>query len=203
MKNKKYSSFGSLISAVLLFLFGTTLFKDPGETLILITRIIGTIIILVGVFIIGIYTNKKKKHMETTNADLISGVVFAVFGILIIILAGALETTIRYILGSWMIISGVNKLIAALTIGPTGKNYTSMLLLSLVFLGVGVGTILKANISISIIGIIIMFYSTLEIIGYILYIVSGSNNDEKETKEVKKIKEKVKDVKEIEVKEKK
>ena len=110
-------------------------------------------------------------------------------------------------MGIWILLSGINKLIATITLGPKVRNYTSMLVVSIVLLLGGMYIILWKNLVLTVLGIVIMVYSGLEIYSYIIYkIMENSKESANETdviipeKEVRE-KEFVKDAKEVEVKE--
>lgn len=207
MESNKYSSIKSLISAIIFFIIGALLFNSPEEIIITVAQIIGAIIALIGLFKTIVYCRRKKKELPTLRNDIVFGITMIVIGMLLIFLSGAFALAIRFIMGAWILISGINKLIAALAVGPTAKNYTSMLIISFILIIVGVYIILVSNLILSAIGIVIMIYSALEIIGYIIFKLSGiqepdnkNNNKEQEliipTKNNKKKKD-FKDVKEI------
>lgn len=207
MKNNKYSSFKTLVTSLVLFIIGAILFTNPEDIVILVSQIFGGILAVIGLFNFVFYYRKKSKGVITNNQEFVSSVVLMVIGLLFIFLAGAFETALRFIMGIWILLSGINKLIAAITLGPKTKNYTSMLIVSVILLLGGMYIILWSNLVLSVLGIVIMIYSGIEIYGYIIYkIMENSKESANETdviipeKEVRE-KEFVKDAKEVEVKE--
>ncbi len=207
MKNNKYSSFKTLVTSLVLFIIGAILFTNPEDIVILVSQIFGGILAVIGLFNFVFYYRKKSKGVITNNQEFVSSVVLMVIGLLFIFLAGAFETALRFIMGIWILLSGINKLIAAMTLGPKTKNYTSMLIVSVILLLGGMYIILWSNLVLSVLGIVIMIYSGIEIYGYIIYKIMENSKDpandtdiiipEKEVSE----KEFVKDAKEVEVKE--
>lgn len=207
MKNNKYSSFKTLVTSLVLFIIGAILFTNPEDIVILVSQIFGGILAVIGLFNFVFYYRKKSKGVITNNQEFVSSVVLMVIGLLFIFLAGAFETALRFIMGIWILLSGINKLIATITLGPKVRNYTSMLVVSIVLLLGGMYIILWKNLVLTVLGIVIMVYSGLEIYSYIIYkIMENSKESANETdviipeKEVRE-KEFVKDAKEVEVKE--
>ena len=184
MESNKYSSIKSLISSIIFFIIGALLFNSPEEIIITVAQIIGGVIAVIGLFKVVLFYRRKKKELNVSRNDLVFGITAIVIGLLLIFLSGAFAMAIRFIMGAWILISGVNKLIAALSIGPSAKNYTSMLIISIILIIVGIYIILVSNLVLSAIGIVIMIYSALEIIGYIVYKLSGTST-ESNTKESK------------------
>lgn len=207
MKNNKYSSFKTLVTSLVLFIIGAILFTNPEDIVILVSQIFGGILAVIGLFNFVFYYRKKSKGVITNNQEFVSSVVLMVIGLLFIFLAGAFETALRFIMGIWILLSGINKLIATITLGPKTKNYTSMLIVSIILVIGGMYIILWKNLVLSVLGIVIMIYSGIEIYGYIIYKIMENSKDpandtdiiipEKEVRE----KEFVKDAKEVEVKE--
>ncbi len=208
MKNNKYSSLGTLITSLVLFIIGAILFTNPEDIVILVSQIFGGILAVIGLFNFVFYYRKKSKGLVTNNQEFVSSIVLIIIGMLFIFLAGAFETALRFIMGTWILLSGINKLIAALTLGPRVRNYTSMLIVSIILVIGGMYIILWKNLILSVLGIVIMIYSGIEIYGYIIYkIMENSKDSVNETdviipEKVYKEKEFVKDAKEVEVKEK-
>lgn len=207
MKSNKYSSFGTLISAIALFIVGAILFTNPEDIVILVSQIFGGILCVLGLFNFVLYYRKKSKGVLTTNQELIASIVLMLIGFLFIFLAGAFEIALRFVMGIWMLLSGINKLIATMTLGPRVRNYTSMLIVSLLLLIGGIYIILWKNLVLSTLGIVIMIYSGIEIYSYIIYKISENSKESSETDVIipeKEFKEKevIKEAKEVKVKEK-
>lgn len=209
MKNNRYSSLGTLITSLVLFIIGAVLFSNPEDLVILVSQIFGGILAVIGLFNFVFYYRKKSKGALTTNQELISSIVLMLVGFLFIFLAGAFETALRFIMGTWILLSGINKLIATLTLGPKIRNYTSMLIVSIILVMGGMYIILWSNLVLSVLGIVIMIYSGIEIYGYIIYKIMENSKDDSSSTDIiipeKTFKEKevVKEAKEVKVKEKK
>lgn len=198
IKENKYSSITSLLTSIVLFVIGTLLFNNPREIITTISKIFGVILGVVGLFKIVLYIRRKNKGVPTTNFSLASAIAILIIGSLFVFLAGAFETTLRFIIGVWILLSGINKLIAIITIGSQNKNFASMILISIVLIILGGYIILVSNLVASMIGLIIMIYSAIEIASYIIYKVSSVKPETQEKEDIKNTKEitaKVKDAK--------
>lgn len=202
IKENKYSSLTTLLTSIALFIIGALLFNDPGEIIETISKIFGVVLSVVGLFRIVLYVRRKNKGLATPNLTLASAITFLIVGLLFVFLAGAFETAIRFIIGAWILLSGIHKLIAIITIGSQNKNFASMLIISIVLIFLGGYIILVQNLVASVIGLIMMIYSAIEIASYIIYKVSGgskeqteTNNDIRETKEIPTKSKEIKDAK--------
>lgn len=211
MQSNRYSSLGTLLSSIALFIIGAILFSNPEDIVILVSQIFGGVLCIIGLFNFIFHYHKKSKGVFTTNQELISSIVLLIIGFLFIFLAGAFEMALRFIMGIWILLSGINKLIATLTLGPKTRNYTSMLIVSILLLIGGIYIILWSNLLLSGLGIVIMIYSGIEIYSYIIYKITENTKEpsnetdviipEKEYKE-KEVAKEAKEVKEVKEKDK-
>ena len=113
LKNQKKDTM-SLITSILFFIIGILLFSNPGGVVKIITYIIGSIFIIVGIGkIISYYRMNKKMNINNTS-DLIMGIVAIVLGLVIIFCSSAIEFVIRLVMGGWILYSGIVKLIYSL-----------------------------------------------------------------------------------------
>lgn len=209
---KSYSSKSSLISSIIFLLFGIVLFISPESIIKMISWIIGGLLSAGGLFDITLFIRRKKNNIEALSSDLAIGVILLTIGLLFIFLAGAIETAIRIIIGAWILLSGINKLVSTFSDGRNSSKYSSKLIVSFLIIFIGVYIILVSNLVISGIGLVIIIYSIVEIIAYIV-----STNDtveekkdielivpeKEETKDEVKSKKSTKKIKEVKVKKEK
>ncbi len=190
---KSYSNIALLISSIVFFILGAVMFTRPDAIVLVVSYVIGGLIILLGIF------NCIKNYIQVKNDNRISskgmvlGIVLVVVGLVFIFLAGVIEALVRLVIGGWILFSGINRLINALYLDKKSVNFYVMLVLALLLIGGGLYTILETNLVFKYLGIVLMVYSTLEIIGYIF----NKKNDNTKTSpktieasivEVKKIK---------------
>lgn len=159
----------SLISSILFLILGCILLSNPNGVIKFITYIIGLIFILIGISRIIIYINDKKKLNIITN-NLMYGIVAITVGIIMMFCNSVIEQAIRLVMGGFIIYAGVINLIMAFNLKSTkSSNWIGFLIISLIMLICGLYIVLKSNLVLSTIGIFIVIYSIMDIIGYIMY----------------------------------
>lgn len=172
MKNLKVATYAeptSLINAILFLVFGMILFTNPGGIVKFISYIAGAILIIIGITNLFDYYKTKKKLNIEQNAKLISGIILIILGLISILFASVIETTLRLIIGAWIIYSGVMRLIEALNFKTDKTSFIIRLVISILMVISGFYVVLKTNLVFSAIGLFIIFYSIMEIVGFIIY----------------------------------
>ena len=164
---KSYSSIISLINSIIFFILGAIIFTRPEIIILFISYVIGGIIIIIGLFkCIKNYLDIKKDN-TISSREMISGIVLIIIGLVFILLAGVIEALVRLVIGGWILFSGINRLINSLEISKKNKQFIIRLILSFLLIGVGLYTILESNLAFKTIGLVLMVYSVIEILGYI------------------------------------
>ena len=168
LKNQKKDTM-SLITSILFFIIGILLFSNPGGIVKIITYIIGSIFIIVGIGkIISYYRMNKKMNINNTS-DLIMGIVAIVLGLVIIFCSSAIEFVIRLVMGGWILYSGIVKLIYSLNLKESKvNNWVYVLIVSIIMIVCGLYIIIKSNLVFSTIGLFLIIYSIIEIVQYII-----------------------------------
>lgn len=170
LKEKSYSNITSLISAIIFFIIGSIIFTNPNSTVKFIAYVLGGCFSLVGLFKIISYYKGKKKEKEVYIKDLSIGIIAFSAGLILIIFSNTVEALIRIIMGAWILFNGINLLINSIRSAKV-KDKSSIILIilsSLMIIG-GIYMILKSNLVFQMIGLCIIIYSIIEIIGYIYY----------------------------------
>lgn len=196
----------SLIGSLLFLILGALIFAYPNKVISMCSIIIGTAVICYGMFLLIKNYYETKADPNTSNTTLMIGIVTIVIGILFIILSDKIAQIIQYILGAWILFNGIEKLILALSSGKNSDIFLSQLIIALLLILAGLYSILKANLTIQIVGLIMMIYSVIEIFSYVTLKNKETTNNATTaiTKiEVKEEKEEVKDAKIVEEKEEK
>lgn len=164
---KSYSSIISLIYSIIFFILGAIIFTRPEIIILFISYVIGGIIIIIGLFkCIKNYLDIKKDN-TISSREMISGIVLIIIGLVFILLAGVIEALVRLVIGGWILFSGINRLINSLEIPKKNSQFIIRLILSFLLIGVGLYTILESNLAFKTIGLVLMVYSIIEILGYI------------------------------------
>ena len=96
------------------------------------------------------------------------GIILTIIGLVFILIADVIEALVRLIIGGWILFTGINRLISSLQLPKKNNQFIVRLILSFLIICIGLYTILESNLAFKTIGIVLMIYSIIEIIGYIL-----------------------------------
>ena len=214
IKVKTYSEQSSLISAIIFFIVGGILFWYNDEIISTLSKIAGIVLAVSGIIEIVVYAINKKKQIDYL-APVIRGIIFIGLSILFFFGASIINQAVRFVVGAWILFSGINRLIQALAINKLSRKFLPLLIVAIILIAIGVYTIVYGDVIISTIGILMMIYSAIDIIGYIFYTKDEvkqestgvtslivPDEEEKESKKHKLFKRKNKKVKDVKVKEK-
>jgi len=165
---KNYSDIVSLIISIILLILGAIMFTRPDEIILFISYVIGGILILVGLFkCIKNYLDVKKDN-SISSKEMVAGIFLIVIGLVFIFLANVIEALVRVVIGGWILFTGINRLINALKLNKKTTRFIIFLILAIITIAVGLYTILEANLAFKTIGLVLMIYSVIEIIGYVI-----------------------------------
>lgn len=200
IKAKTSNLFGSLLFLIL----GALIFAYPNKVVSMSSIILGTIIICYGIFLLIKNYYETKANPETSNTTLMIGIVTIVIGLLFIILSDKVAQIVQYVLGAWILFNGIEKLILALSIGKNNDAFLSQLIIAILLILAGLYSILKANLTLQIVGLIMMIYAVIEIFSYVTLKNKEVSNKTTTVTDLAKIeitKEEVKDATIVEEKE--
>ena len=193
-KNSKVSLFSSLV----FFVLGIVIFVNPDILVKTISYGLGGLLILIGIYrSVSYYIHDKNLGVVNRN-EIAFGITAIVLGVVFIFLADAIELLIRFIVGGWLLIAGLNKILKTFYITDRNSKFYSLIVIGLILIGIGLYIILVSNLALSIIGLFMMIYGVIDFISYFVY-KSGKEIieevvDEIETKEVIKEKEDKKEI---------
>ncbi len=149
---KEKQTNNNLLTPIIYLLLGVILAFFSNEAVQFIFYVLGILIIVYGLkSIITYYQNKNLAQFKNINLSV--GIVSIIIGVLLIVLAGALETSIRYVLGFFLIYMGISRFLTDYSFG-TYKNWRSLSNLVLVILGIY--SIFVSNVVFVIIGWILI-----------------------------------------------
>lgn len=162
----------SIISSVLLFLFGLVLAVNAEGFIKSITVAIGIVLLLIGVFPVIDYFRYRKDGLGA-SVGLISGIFSIVCGLMLLINEDLLMILIPVFIGVWMIINGINKIQVSFEIKDLGeKSWIITFIYSILIMVLGgyfiVNPISGATTVTSFIGIILCIYAVLDIIDCVI-----------------------------------
>ena len=169
----------SIISSLLLFLFGLVLAVNAEGFIKSITVAIGIVLLLIGVFPVIDYFRYRKDGLGA-SVGLISGIFSIVCGLMLLINEDLLMILIPVFIGVWMIINGINKIQVSFEIKDLGeKSWIITFIYSILIIVLGgyfiVNPISGATTVTSFIGIILCIYAVLDIIDCIIIKVKVKN----------------------------
>lgn len=162
----------SIISSLLLFLFGLVLAVNAEGFIKSITVAIGVVLLLIGVFPVIDYFRYRKEGLGA-SVGLISGIFSIVCGLMLLINEDLLMILIPVFIGVWMIINGINKIQVSFEIKDLGeKSWIITFIYSILIIVLGgyfiVNPISGATTVTSFIGIILCIYAVLDIIDCVI-----------------------------------
>ena len=162
----------SIISSLLLFVFGLVLAVNAEGFIKSITVAIGVVLLLIGVFPVIDYFRYRKEGLGA-SVGLISGIFSIVCGLMLLINEDLLMILIPVFIGVWMIINGINKIQVSFEIKDLGeKSWVITFIYSILIMVLGgyfiVNPISGATTVTSFIGIILCIYAVLDIIDCII-----------------------------------
>lgn len=169
----------SIISSLLLFVFGLVLAVNAEGFIKSITVAIGIVLLLIGVFPVIDYFRYRKEGLGA-SVGLISGIFSIVCGLMLLINEDLLMILIPVFIGVWMIINGINKIQVSFEIKDLGeKSWIITFIYSILIIVLGgyfiVNPISGATTVTSFIGIILCIYAVLDIIDCIIIKVKVKN----------------------------
>lgn len=212
IKVKSYSSQSSLISSIIFIIIGGVLITYADNIKTFISIVIGTLLATISVISLVIYYLSRRKEDSIPNKKcLVYGVVLLVLAIIFIFFSGIVEQFIKFIVGGWILFSGIIRLINTLSMSTKNTKFLPLLIVAILLIIVGIYTIVGNLFSdiLKSVGLIMIIYSIIEIAGYIFYTKDNQEKEEEgttsyiikekeeeEVKVTKKSKKKIKDVKE-------
>ncbi len=159
-KKEKEEEKLKILGPILMLVLGIILLTNSSQAVIVVFYCIGAVFILVGVYnLIKYYQMKKDLNIEDNN-KLVLGSTAIFIGILVLLLSGAIETFLRFIVGIILIYNGLKNTIVSLNF----KNYFTMII-GIVLIGMGLYTIFAENIIFQIIGVLLIISSVVDFIG--------------------------------------
>ena len=180
IKVSTYKKQSTLISSIIFFILGGILFTNPDIFITTISKIFGVILLIIGLFFVSLIFFKKEEENSNLVTKIISALFFLTLAVLFFFFSETIEKAIRIVVGFWIIFCGINRLINALRINKYNKRFFSLIIISLLLIGVGIYTIVIGDILLSTIGIILMIYSAIDIIGYIFYAKESNETVERD-----------------------
>ena len=168
IKTYQYSNKPALVRAICFLIIGLILFLNPGGIVIFISYILGLTMLTLGIFTLLNFSNTKTSLNIEQRDKLTTGILLIVLGLIACLCASTIETVLRLIIGSWIVYSGILKLINASKCCTDKYSCIPRLTFCILIIMFGLYVILKSNLVFSAIGLFIIILSVIEIISYIM-----------------------------------
>ena len=152
-KNKKEVEHVSLLTPIIYLIIGIILAFKNNEAVTILFYIIGILVIVYGIKgLIDYYNNKELVQYKNINISV--SVVSIIIGVLLIVLGKALEVSIRYVLGFFLIFLGVSRILTQISYHEY-KNLS--FLVNIVLIILGIFSVFVSNIILVIAGWLMIF----------------------------------------------
>lgn len=160
----KQMSFSSIITSILVGILGLILIINPYGSLKLVSIFLGGILMLAGIYKLIIYfINKSQNSMY--NSEMITGIITAIIGLIIIIFCKELEAVFRIFIGIIIIYNAIMKINMALQFKNINSSiWMVSLIISIITLIAGIYVLFMPNALIVTIGIILLITAIMDVI---------------------------------------
>lgn len=189
MNKENKITMNNLLYALLFLVFGMLLLTNTEDLITIASKLVGVVLILIGIVKLIIYIYMKGKMGDYNTSKLVVAILFVCCGSLFVMFSTTLSFVIRTILGLWVLLSGINRIIFAISIKPAdNKSFFVYLITSILMMTLGI--ILISGVFDKMIGLLIIIYSVMEIVNYIYFMVKNKdyNIPKKSNKQLKKVK---------------
>ena len=165
---KTYNMGESLFNAILFFILGIILFTNPNGVVKFVIYILGAFSILIGIFKLLVYY--QTSQFNPNKKEIINGMIYMLIGMITIICSivffDAIETVLRLTVSIFLLYVGINRLINTFK-QPKGEKIIYFVN-ALLIIALAIALAFIQNLPFRIIGLFIIVYSIIEIIGFIL-----------------------------------
>jgi len=159
-KEKKESK--NLLNPIIYLVLGLLLMFRSNQVVELLFYVLGIIVIIYGIKSFVLYY-QNKEIVQYKNINLTISVVSIIIGVLLIVLSGVLETSIRYVLGFFFIFMGVSRLLTSISFNNY-KNFSTVS--NIILIALGIYSIFFSNAVLVIIGVILVINAIILFIDY-------------------------------------
>ena len=165
----KKTGWVSIVESMIFAILGIILVCKPEGTVKVITWILGTIFILIGIYKIINYFASKGEN-DFYNFDLIYGLTAIVIGIVTMAYMNIIGSVFRIIIGVWIIYTSFVRINTAIQIRKFGNAvWIWSLVLAIAMFMCGLYIVINPATIIITIGIIMIVYSVIDIIENVIF----------------------------------
>ena len=166
----KRTTISMICSSVIAFILGLIMVIYPGVSLETFGIIVGIYSIIHGLVLVALDFNANMYYMPFDG--IISGILFILLGIVLIIMPGIISFALTLALGVWIILTSVSAIRMSILVRKEDPNWILILLLGIIDLIVGILILFnpfESAISVTILaGIVLMVHSVINIVDMII-----------------------------------
>ena len=160
----KKAGWTSIITSLVLAIIGLVMIYKPETTTQLISAILGTFFIILGVIKVINYFVAKGNSSLFTN-DIALGIISIIIGLVVIVYSNTIENIFRIMIGIWIIYSGFTRLGLSFKLkNVNDKLWLFVLTLSVLMIIGGLYVTFYPGALIVTLGVIILIYSIMDLI---------------------------------------
>ena len=152
----------SLLNPIIYLVLGLLLVFKSNEVVELLFYVLGIIVIIYGIKAFVVYY-QNKDVVQYKNINLTIAIASVIIGVLVIVLSGVLEASIRYVLGFFFIFMGISRLLTSISFNNY-KNFSTIS--NIVLIALGIYSIFFSNAVLVIIGVILIINAVILFIEY-------------------------------------
>lgn len=165
----KRTTWLSILESVVFAILGCILFFKPEGTIKVISYILGTIFILIGIYKMIHYLSAKEKY-RFYNYDLVYGLMAIIIGLITIIYSNTISSIFRIMLGIWIAYTSFIRINLSLELKRVKSSaWIYSFLLALILLIAGLYIIMNSGAVIATVGIVMVVSSIIDIIENIIF----------------------------------
>lgn len=165
----------SILESIIFAILGIILVWKPVETVRIVSIVLGTIFIIIGISKTINYLLSKGKY-DFYNYDLIFGIMAIVLGIVTIVCIDTISSIFRIIIGIWIIYSSLIRLSLAMKLRTQEISaWIYSLILAIIIFICGLYITLNSGSVVMTIGITMIVYSVIDIIEDVIFMKNVKN----------------------------
>ncbi len=159
----------SILESLIFAILGIILVYKPEETVKVISIILGSLFIIVGIAkIISYFMAKGESNFY--NYNLIYGIMAIIIGIIVMAYINTIGSIFRIIIGIWIIYTSLIRVSSSIRMRKIeSKIWIFSLILAILMFACGVYTIVNSGVIVVTIGTIMIIYSVIDIIENIIF----------------------------------
>ena len=152
-----------IVNAILYLILGIILAFKSNEAFKLVFYVLGVLLIVYGIkLFLDYYRNQSIVQYKNINISI--SIISVIGGLLLIILAGVINLSLRYILGFFLIYLGISRLLSDISFG---EKMTFSILSNVILIVLGIYSIFVSNVLFVIIGWILIANAIILFVEYL------------------------------------